>query len=135
MCFYRADFPNPLRLDDRMGAIVSPEVHNRTDLVGRLYSEWASQKVPSVLQSVSMATRHDVESVSLVGNPSFRADGNDRSAVDDTLCHKRGLTLYGAGMHHYPLISSRVKPLVNWGHDWVLVTLLISCLPWAPTKV
>ena len=27
-------------------------------------------------------------------------------AVDDTLCRKRGLTLYGAGMHYDPLISS-----------------------------
>ena len=32
-------------------------------------------------------------------------------AVDDTLCRKRGLTLYGAGMHYDPLISSRAKPL------------------------
>ena len=32
-------------------------------------------------------------------------------AVDDTLCRKRGLTLYGAGMHHDPLISSRAKPI------------------------
>ena len=30
-------------------------------------------------------------------------------AVDDTLCRKRGLTLYGAGMHYDPLISSRSK--------------------------
>ena len=28
-------------------------------------------------------------------------------AVDDTLCRKRGLTLYGAGMHYDPLIQSR----------------------------
>jgi hypothetical protein len=56
-------------------------------------------------------------------------------AVDDTLCRKRGLTLYGAGMHHDPLISSRAKPLVSWGHDWVVVTVLISGLSWAPSKV
>jgi DDE superfamily endonuclease len=31
-------------------------------------------------------------------------------AVDDTLCRKRGLTVYGTGMHHDPLISSRAKP-------------------------
>ena len=31
-------------------------------------------------------------------------------AVDDTLCRKRGLTLYGAGMHYDPLISSRASP-------------------------
>lgn len=56
-------------------------------------------------------------------------------AMDDTLCRKRGLTLFGAGMHHDPLISSRAKPLVSWGHDWVVLTILISNLPWAPNKV
>ena len=46
-------------------------------------------------------------------------------AVDDTLCRKRGLSLHGAGMHHDPLISSRAKPLVSWGHDWVVLCLLL----------
>jgi len=48
-------------------------------------------------------------------------------AVDDTLCRKRGLTVYGTGMHHDPLISSRAKPLTSWGHDWVVLTLLVRC--------
>ena len=56
-------------------------------------------------------------------------------AIDDTLCRKRGLTVYGTGMHHDPLISSRAKPLVSWGHDWVVLTLIIRCPWWAPTKV
>jgi len=56
-------------------------------------------------------------------------------AVDDTLCRKRGLTVYGTGMHHDPLISSRAKPLVSWGHDWVVVTLLVPLPFWASTKV
>lgn len=56
-------------------------------------------------------------------------------AVDDTLCRRRGLTLYGAGMHHDPLLSSRKKPLVSWGHDWVVLCLLIVHPVWAPTKV
>jgi DDE superfamily endonuclease len=56
-------------------------------------------------------------------------------AVDDTLCRKRGLTIYGTGMHHDPLISSRAMPLVSWGHDWVVLTLLIVHPFWAPTKV
>jgi hypothetical protein len=55
-------------------------------------------------------------------------------AVDDTLCRKRGLTIFGTGMHHDPLISSRAKALVSWGHDWVVLCLLVRC-PWAPTKV
>ena len=56
-------------------------------------------------------------------------------AVDDTLCRKRGLTLYGAGMHYDPLISSRSKALVSWGHDWVVLCLIIVRPFWAPTKV
>jgi SRSO17 transposase len=56
-------------------------------------------------------------------------------AVDDTLCRKRGLTLYGAGMHYDPLISSRAKSLVSWGHDWVVLCLLLVHPFWAPTKV
>jgi hypothetical protein len=56
-------------------------------------------------------------------------------AVDDTLCRKRGPTLYGAGMHHDPLISSRAKSLVSWGHDWVVRCLIIVRPFWAPTKV
>jgi DDE superfamily endonuclease len=56
-------------------------------------------------------------------------------AVDDTLCRRRGLTLYGAGMHHDPLISSRQRPLVSWGHDRVGLCILIVNPVWAPTKV
>src|SRR5580692_4173120 len=56
-------------------------------------------------------------------------------AVDDTLCRKRGLTLYGAGMHYDPLISSRSKKLVSWGHDWVVLSVIVVHPFWAPTKV
>ena len=56
-------------------------------------------------------------------------------AVDDTLCRKRGLTIYGTGMHHDPLISSKAKPLVSWGHDWVVLSILIVHPWWAPSKV
>jgi len=55
-------------------------------------------------------------------------------AVDDTLCRKRGLTIYGTGMHHDPLLSSRALKRVSWGHDWVVLCLVVRC-PWAPTKV
>src|SRR5947209_6868848 len=56
-------------------------------------------------------------------------------AVDDTLCRKRGLTVYGTGMHHDPLISSRAKALVSWGHDWVVLCLILRCPWWSPTKI
>jgi hypothetical protein len=56
-------------------------------------------------------------------------------AVDDTLCRKRGLTIYGTGMHHDPLLSSRALKVVSWGHDWVVLCLVVRCPFWAPTKV
>jgi hypothetical protein len=65
----------------------------------------------------------------------FAATGIIELAIDDTLCRKRGLTVYGTGMHHDPLISSRAKPLTSWGHDWVVLTLIVRCPFWAPTKV
>jgi hypothetical protein len=65
----------------------------------------------------------------------FAPTGLIELAVDDTLCRKRGLTVYGTGMHHDPLISSRAKPLTSWGHDWVVVTLIVRCPFWAATKV
>ena len=55
-------------------------------------------------------------------------------AVDDTLCRKRGLTVYGTGMHHDPLISSRAKPLTSWGHDWVVVTFILRNPFWSSGK-
>lgn len=66
---------------------------------------------------------------------TFAPTGFIELAVDDTLCRKRGLTVYGTGMHHDPLISSRAKPLTSWGHDWVVVTLIVRHPWWAPTKV
>ena len=38
-------------------------------------------------------------------------------------------------MHYDPLISSRTKSLVSWGHDWVVLTLIVAFPVWAPSKV
>ena len=37
---------------------------------------------------------------------AFAPEGVVLLALDDTLCRKRGLNLFGAGMHHDPLLSS-----------------------------
>ena len=52
-------------------------------------------------------------------------------AIDDTLCRKRGLHVFGTCMHHDPLISCRKFRLVNWGHNWVVVGLIVE-FPFAP---
>jgi hypothetical protein len=46
---------------------------------------------------------------------TFYPTGDIPSALDDTLARKRGLTIFGTGMHYDPLISSRRKTLVSWG--------------------
>jgi hypothetical protein len=56
-------------------------------------------------------------------------------AVDDTLCRKRGLNLFGAGMHHDACLSSKALKIVSWGHDWVVLSLVIIGPFWAPTKI
>ena len=66
---------------------------------------------------------------------TFVPEGVIILALDDTLCRKRGLNLFGAGMHHDPLLSSKKMKLVSWGHVWVVVTLVISLPTWAPSKI
>ena len=56
-------------------------------------------------------------------------------AGDDTLCRKRGLGIFGTGMHHDALSSSRAQKVCHWGHDWVDLCLVIAQPWWAPSKV
>jgi SRSO17 transposase len=51
-------------------------------------------------------------------------------AVDDTLARKRGLKVFGVGMHHDPLLSSRGKAITNWGHSWVVLGVIAQFPLW-----
>jgi SRSO17 transposase len=55
-------------------------------------------------------------------------------AIDDTLARKRGLKMFGTGMHHDPLLSSRGMTVTNWGHCWVVLGVLIRFPLW-PKRV
>ena len=46
--------------------------------------------------------------------------------IDDTLARKRGLKIYGVGMHHDPLLSTRKTALFNWGHCWVVLGVILK---------
>lgn len=46
--------------------------------------------------------------------------------LDDTLARKRGLKMFGTGMHHDPLLSSRSKAITNWGHSWVVLGVIVE---------
>lgn len=52
-------------------------------------------------------------------------------ALDDTLARKRGLKMFGCGMHHDPLLSTRKKAVLNWGHSWVVLGVIVE-LPFRP---
>jgi hypothetical protein len=57
-------------------------------------------------------------------------DGLVLLGIDDTLARKRGLKVFGVGMHHDPLLSTRRTTITNWGHCWVVlgvVTRLPFC--------
>ena len=54
-------------------------------------------------------------------------------AVDDTLARKRGKKIFGVGMHHDPLISTRKTALMNWGHSWVVLGLIVR-FPFHPHR-
>lgn len=47
-------------------------------------------------------------------------------AGDDTLLSRRGLKMFGAGMHRDPLLSSRGFTVVRWGHCWVVLCVVIE---------
>jgi len=46
--------------------------------------------------------------------------------IDDTLARKRGLKMFGCGMHYDPLLSSRGKTITNWGHSWVVLGVIVE---------
>ena len=46
--------------------------------------------------------------------------------IDDTLARKRGRKMFGVGMHHDPLLSSRGKAITNWGHSWVVLGVIMQ---------
>ena len=67
-------------------------------------------------------------------------DGQVLLALDDTLARKHGRRMYGAGMHHDPLLSSRRQAIMNYGHCWLTLGVLVRlpfcrrrvfCLPFA----
>lgn len=58
------------------------------------------------------------------------AEGQIFLALDDTLARKRGLKVFGAGMHHDPLISTRKTALMNWGHSWIVLAVIVRFRRW-----
>jgi hypothetical protein len=51
-------------------------------------------------------------------------------AIDDTLAAKRGLKVFGAGMHYDPQLSSRSKSITRWSHNWVILSVIVRFPLW-----
>lgn len=47
-------------------------------------------------------------------------------AGDDTLIARRGLKIFGTGMHRDPCLSSRSHTVTRWGHCWVVLMVVIE---------
>ena len=120
------------------GWIISPRHRYVTDLIvssdstdnGHFsdYHRFFSQAVWDIDQLWELLARLIVKT--LIGN-----DATIVLAGDDTLCRKRGLGIFGTGMHHDALSSSKSKKLFHWGHDWVDLCLIVANPWWAPSKV
>lgn len=52
-------------------------------------------------------------------------DGIIRVVGDDTLHHKGGKHVFGAGMHHDPLTSTRKTARFQYGHCWVVLSIIV----------
>lgn len=55
-------------------------------------------------------------------------------AVDDTLTRKTGKHIWGAGMHHDPLLSTARRAFFSFGHNFVVLSIQVR-FPFAPDKV
>jgi hypothetical protein len=47
-------------------------------------------------------------------------------AGDDTLINRRGLKMFGVGMHRDAMLSSRSFTVTRWGHCWVVLCVVVQ---------
>jgi hypothetical protein len=52
--------------------------------------------------------------------------------LDDTLARHTGKHIASAGMHRDPLLSTGAKPYFHFGHNWVVLAVIVA-LPWGKT--
>jgi SRSO17 transposase len=84
----------------------------------RLFAQarWSTDRLGLLLFDLIHARIPNGESVLLV--------------VDDTLTRKRGLKMFGTGMHYDPQLSSRNKSVTHWGHSWVVIGVVMRFPLW-----
>jgi hypothetical protein len=92
-----------------------------------LAADAVGDKHHSVFHRVFAAARWSLDELGLAifGLIQRGIDGDVLLAIDDTLARKRGLKVFGVGMHHDPLLSTRRTAITNWGHSWVVVGVIV----------
>ena len=110
----------------------------RRPLTGTLVAAGvAGQRHHAAFPRVFAAARWSLDHVGLILFDlltTLLPEGTVQLALDDTQAHKRGLKVDGVGMHHDAQLSTRKKPVLTWGHSWVLLAVIVR-LPCCPHRV
>ena len=96
----------------------------------------AGAKHHSVFHRVFACARWSLDRFGLIvfGLIEHYISGTILLSLDDTLAHKRGRKMYGVGMHHDPLLSGQGKVVTSWGHNWVVLAVVVQFAHW-PKRV
>jgi len=97
----------------------------------------AEQRHHAAFHRVFSAARWSLDQVGLIvfqGLKALLPEGTVDLSLDDTEARKRGLKVYGVGMHHDPQLSTRKMPVLTWGHNWVILAVIVR-LPFYPQRV
>jgi len=110
----------------------------RRTLTGMLVAAGvAGQQHHAAFHRVFSAARWSLDQLGLLVFRLLRTllpEGTVRLALDDTEAHKRGRKVYGVGMHRDPQLSTSHKKVLTWGHNWVLLCVIVR-LPCCPNRV
>jgi hypothetical protein len=94
----------------------------------------AGQQHHAAFHRVFSAARWSLDQLGLIVFVLLKAllpDGAVHLALDDTGVHKCGKKVYGVGMYRDPMLSTRKQPVLTWGHNWVVLAVIVrlACCP------
>jgi len=137
-CFTAPSFDNFVALV--CGWILCPGVHTVSRAIVAACAQGLVDKGHSAYYRFLSQARWSVDEVgrTLFGLLLPFLPRQIEAAVDDTLCHRNGPQIYGAGMHHDSATSTyggaggrRVS--FAFGHNWVVLSVWVP-FPWNPER-
>ena len=137
-CFTAPSFENFVALV--CGWILCPGVHTISRAIVSACAQGLADKGHSAYYRFLARARWSVDEV---GRTLFRLlvpflPEQIEAAVDDTLCHRTGPQIFGAGMHHDAATSTYGgtggrRASFAFGHNWVVLSVWVP-LPWNPER-